>query len=104
MQTLGEEYTDIWQHTSDPKLPLSFRRRLLLILVPALPSYIVARYDGGVMRRVKQIVNALEVLAEANLAIFYLKGIYYDLVKRVLGIKYVRITFRSQVSEAEAIS
>lgn len=103
MQTLGEEYTDIWQHTSDPRHPLSFRHRLLLILVPALPSFVVARYGGGVLGPVQQIANALEVLAEVNLAIFYLKGIYYDLVRRVLGIKYVRITFRSQVSDAEAI-
>jgi len=31
----------------------------------------------------------LEVAAEVNLAIFYLRGTYYDLTKRILGIRHV---------------
>ena len=36
--------------------------------------------------------GAVSVASELNLAIFYIGGIYYDLVKRALGIQYVRFS------------
>ena len=95
-QTLGEEYTDIWQSTSSG-VGVSQRRRLALILLPVLPVYVAARlnvwYPPGdsTLGKVRQSLPAtLEMAGEINLALFYLRGVYYDLVKRVLGIRYVR--------------
>lgn len=95
-QTLGEEYTDIWQSTSSGT-GVSQRRRLALILLPVLPVYVAARlnlwYPPGdsTLGKVRQSLPAtLEIAGEINLALFYLRGVYYDLVKRILGIRYVR--------------
>ena len=95
-QTLGEEYTDIWQSTSSG-VGVSQSRRLALILLPVLPVYVAARlnvrYPPGdsTLGKVRQSLPAtLEIVGEINLALFYLRGVYYDLVKRVLGIRYVR--------------
>ena len=95
-QTLGEEYTDIWQSTSS-EVGVSQSRRLALILLPVLPAYVAARlnvlYPPGdsTLGKVRQSLPAtLEISGEINLALFYLRGVYYDLVKRALGIRYVR--------------
>lgn len=37
----------------------------------------------------KRLPSALNILTEINLAIFYLRGNYYDFVKRVMGVHYV---------------
>ena len=95
-QTLGEEYTDIWQSTSGG-IGVSQKRRLALILLPVLPVYVAARlnvrYPPGdsTLGKVRQsLPTTLEIAGEINLALFYLRGVYYGLVKRILGIKYVR--------------
>ncbi|KAG2370224.1 Pex12 amino terminal region-domain-containing protein [Suillus spraguei] len=95
VQTLGEEYTDIWEDSSDgitPSRPL----RAALILLPTLPSYVLARWGshiGALSPRLGELFKVsqtfLEVGTEINLAVFYLRGTYYDLVKRVLGIRHV---------------
>lgn len=73
--------------------------RAALILLPTLPGYLLSRWTTshtleerypGLLKALKGLPEALEVLTEINLAAFYLKGTYYDLVKRVLGIHYVR--------------
>nr|GAT57528.1 peroxisome assembly protein PER8 [Mycena chlorophos] len=101
-QTLGEEYTDIWQYSSLHRaVPPPALMRATLVLLPTLPGYLVARMDDWLpMHRIpakwrttlKQIPSILEVLAELNLAAFYIQGVYYDLVKRVLGIRKVSST------------
>ncbi|KII86417.1 hypothetical protein PLICRDRAFT_177963 [Plicaturopsis crispa FD-325 SS-3] len=93
-QTLGEEYTDIWQHSSfTSSTPPSTRLRAILILLPTLPSYVHARWGQRTSGRLSTFLRALpttvEVIAELNLAIFYLRGTYYDLSKRVLGIRHI---------------
>jgi peroxin-10 len=95
-QTLGEEYTDIWQSTTSG-IGVSQRSRLALILLPVLSTYVVARLNlrhppgDSTLGKVRQSLPAtLEIAGEVNLALFYLRGVYYDLVKRVLGIRYVR--------------
>jgi len=96
IQTLGEEYTDIWQHSSfDDRMP-SYRTRAALILLPTLPSYVLARWGSGLANlgpRTAALLRALpttfEVASEINLAIFYLRGIYYDISKRILGIRHL---------------
>lgn len=98
-QTLGEEYTDIWQHSAfTQRTPPSPRIRAALILLPTLPAYLLSRC-GSVLNRhgmsprlagiLKALPVGLEVATEINLAVFYLKGTYYDLTKRVLGIRHV---------------
>lgn len=95
-QTLGEEYTGIWLHSSRPAGLPSQRLRAALILLPTLPTYLVARWGSSVPQGTRlhtvlhKVPTLLEVLSEINLAVFYLRGTYYSLAKRVLGIRYVR--------------
>lgn len=100
-QTLGEEYTDIWLNSARTQKRPSPRLRAALILLPTLPSYLLSRWGshssatsktGALLRK---IPTALEVLSEINLAIFYLRGTYYGIVKRVLGVKYVSMQART---------
>lgn len=100
-QTLGEEYTDIWQSTASG-VGVSQRRRLALILLPILPTYVAARLnvryppgDSTLGKVRKSLPATLEIAGEVNLALFYLRGAYYDLVKRIFGIQYVRGLRRS---------
>ncbi|KAL7285808.1 hypothetical protein ACG7TL_000917 [Trametes sanguinea] len=94
-QTLGEEYTDIWLHSTRTRRRPSPRLRAALILLPTLPSYLLSRWGSVIPHSSKtgallrKIPTALEVLSEINLAIFYLRGTYYGIVKRLLGIKYI---------------
>ncbi|TFY72232.1 hypothetical protein EVG20_g760 [Dentipellis fragilis] len=83
IQTLGEEYTDIWPHPSRSRSP---RIRAGLILLPTLPAYILSRLGPSLSSRherlkkvLRAIVEGLEITSEVNLAIFYLRGTYYDL-------------------------
>lgn len=99
-QTLGEEYTDIWQYSSYSQLtPPSSRVRVCLILLPSLSAYVLSRWGSSsslvecypsLRKLLKTLPVGLEVFSEINLAIFYLRGTYYDLVKRSLGIRHVR--------------
>jgi hypothetical protein len=54
----------------------------------------------------KALQVCLEVVTEINLAVFYLRGSYYDLVKRLLGIRYVgcvsRLCMESDINLAVA--
>lgn len=66
-----------------------------MILLPVLSTYVVARLNlrhppgDSTLGKVRQSLPAtLEIAGEVNLALFYLRGVYYDLVKRVLGIRY----------------
>lgn len=101
-QTLGEEYTDIWQYSSRRgQLPPSVRRRFGLIFLSVFPSYILAKLGsnnalnqqnpelGSWLRNVQKV---LSISTEVNLALFYLRGTYYDPMKRVLGIQQVEFT------------
>lgn len=99
-QTLGEEYTDIWQYSifnkSTPPSPLA---RVVLILLSVVPSYLLGKWGNALnntshperAKWFKTVPTALEVVAELNLALFYLRGTYYDPVKRLMGIQHVRV-------------
>ncbi|KZT23813.1 hypothetical protein NEOLEDRAFT_1095547 [Neolentinus lepideus HHB14362 ss-1] len=96
VQTLGEEYTEIWQHSSVTHRPPPAQLRAALILLPTLPSYLLARF-GSVLQGsssifsviLRRLPTVIEVISEINLAIFYLRGTYYDLSKRLLGIRHI---------------
>ncbi|KAI0072372.1 peroxisome assembly protein per8 [Panus rudis PR-1116 ss-1] len=97
-QTLGEEYTGIWQHSSRTDRSPSSGTRAALILLPTLPGYLVSKWGSSLspgsrlQTLLRRLPTALEVLSEVNLAIFYLRGSYYTLVKRVLGVRYISPT------------
>jgi len=103
-QTLGEEYTDIWQYSSFHRVvPLPRSMRAALILLPTLPAYLLARLDEVIpdsgrqpwlRNALKMLPGALEVFTELNLAVFYIQGVYYDPVNRLLGIRKVSSTPR----------
>ncbi|KAI3615692.1 peroxisome assembly protein per8 (peroxin-10) [Moniliophthora roreri] len=98
-QTLGEEYTDIWQQsTFNRSTPPSRLARTALVLLPTLPSYILSRfinisyleeYSPRLASLLKKVPEALQVLTEINLAVFYIRGMYYDIAKRILGVPYI---------------
>ncbi|KAJ6501521.1 Pex12 amino terminal region-domain-containing protein [Mycena vitilis] len=98
-QTLGEEYTDVWQYSVFRRaVPPSRLTRAALVLLPTLPGYLLARLDdfspsygqpSRFQKTLKTLPSVFEVLAEINLAIFYINGTYYDLVKRLLGVRKV---------------
>ena len=93
-QTLGEEYTDIWMHSASAGVP-SWHARAALVLLPTFPSYMFARWGAYLSPTsrfaslVRRVPILLEIFSEINLAAFYFRGTYYDLTKRILGIRYV---------------
>ncbi|KAI0033725.1 Pex12 amino terminal region-domain-containing protein [Vararia minispora EC-137] len=93
IQTLGEEYTGIWTH---PGWMQSRALLAALVLVPTVPPYLLARFGSALIARshalkagLQTAVSSLEVLSELNLAIFYFRGTYYDIVRRLLGASHV---------------
>ncbi len=91
MQTLGEEYTNIWQYSGASGLPPSRWMRLGVVLLPTLPSYLLARgttWMSSPSALLKRLPTILGVLVEMNLALFYFSGTYYHLIKRFLGVRY----------------
>ena len=46
-----------------------------------------------IAKLLKLLPSLVDIAAEINLAIFYLRGTYYDLSKRLLGIQLVRLFF-----------
>ncbi|KAJ8472458.1 hypothetical protein ONZ45_g16646 [Pleurotus djamor] len=96
IQTLGEEYTDTWQHSTFTERAPSHRARVALVLLSTLPAYYVSRFSSqldSLPRTLSSLLKTLpiylEVATEINLAVFYLKGTYHDLLKRLLGIQYI---------------
>lgn len=108
-QTLGEEYTGIWQCSpSAQTVPPSSLVRTTLIILSLVPSYFIVRLGQNValnnrhpnvVKWLNRLPSALDVVNEIHLAVFYLRGNYYDLVKRILGIHHVCVfcvcTFQS---------
>ena len=98
-QTLGEEYTGIWQYSpSAQTVPPSNLVRTALIILSLGPSYFIGRLGQNVAlssrhpnvaKWLSRLPSALDIVTEIHLAVFYLKGNYYDLLKRILGIRHV---------------
>jgi peroxin-10 len=106
LQTLGEEYVDIVQVVGDANVALpSAKRRIILatllhvfpFLYSALLSAISNREHAdssllGALKRLvalpsyKQVLSRLRLL---HLAAFYFDSPYYEIVRRVAGIRYV---------------
>ncbi|KAF9040402.1 hypothetical protein BDZ89DRAFT_1060491 [Hymenopellis radicata] len=80
MQTLGEEYTNIWQYSGASGLPLSAGRGSLGTDLMSYPR---------ISALLKRLPTMLGVLVEMNLALFYFSGTYYHLIKRFLGLSSI---------------
>ncbi|CUA72363.1 Peroxisome biogenesis factor 10 [Rhizoctonia solani] len=97
-QTLGEEYVGMWAYDSTTRSLPSRKLRAILVLLPMLPSYISSKLNsqisGGSLlgAYLRALPIAIEVAVEVNLALFYLTGTYYNLTKRVLGVRHVSST------------
>lgn len=98
-QTLGEEYTDIWQYsTFSRRTPPPSITRTISILLPLLASYAHSKISTLPNLRsqhpllekfLNRLTATISILSELNLATFYLSGTYYNLIKRLFGIQYI---------------
>ncbi|TDL28878.1 hypothetical protein BD410DRAFT_781435 [Rickenella mellea] len=96
IQTLGEEYTNIWQHSDIQHGTPSLTTRTALVLFPTLPTYLLARLGPRLSESSSRFTKflhklpvILEVLTEINLAAFYFRGTYHDIVRRLLGVRNI---------------
>ncbi|KAF9569811.1 hypothetical protein CPC08DRAFT_652886 [Agrocybe pediades] len=101
-QTLGEEYTDVWQYSSrEGAVPPSVPTQTMLILSSLLPSYVLGRWGHSaslntrhplIATWLRRLPTIIDVATEVNLAVFYLKGTYYNVTKRLMGIQHLSST------------
>ena len=109
IQTLGEEYTGLVQLSAHRRLPSKFRRFLMIILQtfgPHLLKYLI-KILGNVVKNDQNIREdakkkllttisygeiVLEYLSRINVCLFYFHGTFYQLAKRVTGIRYVNFS------------
>lgn len=102
-RTLGEEYVDlVYVHKSGKRLP-RWGQRIGFILSYALIPYIISRLvkrfrpkdeeaipkEGGyALRFLSSYHRILDTLLNIHIALFYFKGEFYSLSKRVFGMRY----------------
>ncbi|CAE6515343.1 unnamed protein product [Rhizoctonia solani] len=97
-QTLGEEYVGVWAYDSNRKSLPSRRLRAALALLSMLPGYISAKLSGQapsgslLQACLRTLPAIVETAVEVNLVFFYLTGTYYNLTKRLLGVRYMSST------------
>ncbi|CUS23480.1 LAQU0S10e01354g1_1 [Lachancea quebecensis] len=120
-RTLGEEYVDlIHVNRNGEKLPRRLQR-LLFILSHALVPYAYYKILGRLSRskdtddqsedgsqtpkstlrkllNAKTFQNVINVVADLNLLNFYFKGAFYDISKRLFGLRYA---VGHKISESE---
>lgn len=106
-QTLGEEYTDIWQSSAFVgSVPPPNNIRGALIFLSTFPSYVLAKWAASPMlhmkypkmaKYIKILPLLFNVAAEVNLALFYLRGSYHDLSRRLLGVQHVTFFVHARV-------
>lgn len=74
--------------------------RTAVILASLIPSYVMGRWGLSsalnnshptVAKWFIIIPTVMDIATEINLAVFYLRGSYYDLVKRLIGVQHVSI-------------
>lgn len=112
-RTLGEEYTDLFYTTSKSRLPSRGRRLAYIVATSVLPL-LIAKYGYKLKAKLLSKINteitssenqqrtsttlrfltvlieniSLHTLVTINLAFFYFNGYYYQLAKRVFGLRY----------------
>lgn len=94
-RTLGEEYVDLNYVTRDGKKRVGIGRRALFVVSYVLVPYLISKVSNYVgNNKIKKILGRLtffNVLDAMNLhlAMFYFTGKYYQISKRLLGMRYV---------------
>jgi len=100
-QTLGEEYTSLVQTTGNLTLPSriarlvcillkSFGTRLIEFSLEGIQKVVVFKDKEKEERLRLLLLKSLGFLDALHTCIFYYKGVYNDLAKRLTGIKYVK--------------
>ncbi|CEM25361.1 unnamed protein product [Vitrella brassicaformis CCMP3155] len=98
-RTLGEEYCDLMQVSSDSKESASSRRRLVGVLLRFVPVYLLGKMIGLTRRR-RRLSRWHHLLAEINDAVlpnvwrlhlgwFFLRGHFLHVDKRFVSIRYL---------------
>ena len=99
-RTLGEEYTDIFYLTPDRKLPSKVRLALYVLtsgLAPLVVPKLTAKIRSWLRQNGEEDDESSSLLADLaspaswvsfNLAVFYLSGAYYQISKRIFGLRY----------------
>ncbi|XP_038078070.1 peroxisome biogenesis factor 10-like [Patiria miniata] len=111
-QTLGEEYVNILQVDPTRRAVPSAKRRLALVLLYACSPYLLDRLlayipklleseraraglSPEVRQRIAQCVpilrQAVMILQRTHIALFYLRGVFYHVAKRMTGIHYLMV-------------
>lgn len=98
-RTLGEEYTDLFYLTPSLQIP-NWKRRGAYVLTAGLIPILLHRYFGKLknklLARMKEdsllysIVESVQpaTVSTVNLGLFYFFGSYYQLSKRIFGLRY----------------
>ncbi|EJU05371.1 peroxisome assembly protein per8 [Dacryopinax primogenitus] len=94
-QTLGEEYTDVYQVSARSGRFPTHRLRIISVLLSTLPFYLVARLSASLNPQRNPALSSLlalsqtatAVAADVNLALFYFQGRYYSLLNRFLSLR-----------------
>lgn len=96
-RTLGEEYVDLRYVSRNGKRRVGITKRMLFLFLYVLVPYLMSKLKNTNVARsdkIKKILSKLtffNVLDFMNLhmALFYFSGKYYQLSKRMLGMRYV---------------
>lgn len=109
-RTLGEEYTDLFYLTDDRKIP-SWTRKAGWVFGSTLTPLVIGRY---LMKKRNELLDRWDedswshaalsalsptLLVTLNLTFFYFLGSYYELSKRIFGLRYA---FGHRVNPLEA--
>lgn len=109
-QTIGEEYVNIIQVDGSKRALPTKLRRICMILFYTCTPYCLQKLLDWLERKLKSpyltslpvetkefLLKCIPVLRQSvtflyrcHLAIFYLKGIFYHIAKRVTGVQYIR--------------
>jgi peroxin-10 len=70
--------------------------RATLVLTPAFLSYGISRFWSRLPARYAfvsklHLPEILDFFTDLNLALFYIRGTYYNGLKRLLGVRYVSV-------------
>lgn len=112
-RTLGEEYTDLIYVSKNGRQIPKLLRRLGFIVSYAIVPYYVSRFlrrqfseneeENSWRSKLSKISysSVMDSLINCHLAVFYLTGSYYQLSKRVFGLRYA---FGHRVNKQEEVS
>eukprot|EP00922_Rhytidocystis_sp_ex-Travisia-forbesii_P021886 GHVS01032058.1.p1 GENE.GHVS01032058.1~~GHVS01032058.1.p1 ORF type:complete len:452 (+),score=131.41 GHVS01032058.1:291-1646(+) len=98
-RTLGEEYSDLLQVQSEDGRPPRFRRRLMMLMLHVGPHHILRSFTewinshpnpGPLLTALhRRLPDILPNLFRIHLALFFLRGRYLHISKRLCGIRYL---------------